>query len=571
MDENIREERVEELENTQPAAEAEAAQPVAEAEAVQPAAEPEAAPVEAVAEDAPVVAEAAPKQGFGGVKNLVQSFIQKVGKKAAIAIAAAVGVVVIGGVAAAAAAGGSPVNSVFKGAQKTVESVESVELVTVLDEILNGGSIEVSMNTEGVSEGYLDMDVVAKLYMDLKESKLAFYANAAMDGSDLADATLWVDEKDIVVASENLLDESYGIDLKKLEENLVDSAILDLIGIEPEDLEEMMLMSSETQIDEKTLKALEKDATALLEKVVKQFGKSLKEYAEIEKDKKEVNFNGEKVKAKTVNVMIEGDQLAEVIYELAEYLYDSKDLEALLEDYTDIIVTYMAAAGEEVEADDMIDAVYEALDGILDNIDDISDEMEDIEFNVVAYLNSGCLIGVDFAVEEDSEEMAVSVMAGPTLADLKEFRVTIEEYGEKTTLVYAVDANDSKEYEASLKVREDGKVVTSASIVWDKKAGDYKCKMEQLSYDWWDEEEYMEKYTVSGNLLAEKDCYNLEIKKVEYDGEEIKPDISICLDCSDKQPSKPKYVEVLTMDEEDLLELAEDFMEEVEDLKKMFR
>ena len=203
MDENIREERVEELENTQaaeaeavqPVAEAEAVQPAAEVEAVQPTAEPEAAPVEAVAEDAPVVAEAAPKQGFGGVKNLVQSFIQKVGKKAAIAIAAAVGVVVIGGVAAAAAAGGSPVNSVFKGAQKTVESVESVELVTVLDEILNGGSIEVSMNTEGVSEGYLDMDVVAKIYMDLKESKLAFYANAAMDGSDLADATLWVDER----------------------------------------------------------------------------------------------------------------------------------------------------------------------------------------------------------------------------------------------------------------------------------------------------------------------------------------------------------------------------------------
>jgi len=569
MDENIREERVEELENAQPAEEA-VQQPV-EAEAEQPVAEPEAAPVEAVAEEAPVAAEAAPKQGFAGVKNLVQSFIQKVGKKAAIAIAAAVGVVVIGGVAAAAAAGGSPVGNVFKGAQKTAESVGDVELVSVLDEILNGGSIEVSLNTEGVSEGLLDMDVVAKLYLDLKESKLAFYANAAMDGSDLADATVWVDEKDIVVASENLLDENYGISLKKLEENLTDSAILDIIGIDPEDLEEMMQMSSEAQIDEKTVKALEEDATKLLEKVIKQFSKSVTEYAEIEKGKKEVNFNGEKVKAKTVDVKIDGDQLAEVIYEVAEFLYESKDMEALLEDYTDLMTTYLAATGEEIDAEDIIDEVYEALDEILDNIDDISDEMEDIEFNVVAYLNSGCLIGMDFAMEEDSEEVAVSVMAGPTLADMKEFRVTIEEYGDKTTLVYAVDANDSKEYNASLKVREDGKVVTSASITWDKKAGDYKCKMEQLSYDWWDDEEYMEEYTVSGSLLAEKDCYNLEIKKVGYDGEEIKPGISICVDLSDKQPSKPKYVEVLTMDEEELLELGEDIMDEVKDLTKMFR
>ena len=203
------------------------------------------------------------------------------------------------------------------------------------------------------------------------------------------------------------------------------------------------------------VKALEEDATKLLEKVIKQFTKSVTEYAEIEKGKKEVNFNGEKVKAKTVDVKMDGAQLAEVIYEVAEFLYESKDMEALLEDYTDLIVTYMAATGEEIEADDMIDAVYEALDGILDNIDDVSDEMEDIEFNVVAYLNSGCLIGMDFAMEEDSEEMAVSVMAGPTLADMKEFRVTIEEYGTKTTLVYAVDANDSKEYEANSNTASD--------------------------------------------------------------------------------------------------------------------
>lgn len=565
MDENMKDERVEELNNVQPEAEvvqpqeAEAAQP----EAVQAAAEP-VAPVQAE----PVAA--APKQAFAGIKNFVTNLVQKLGKKVVIGIAAAAGVVVIGGVAAAAAAGGSPVGNVFQGAQKTVESVGEIELFAVLEDVLNGGSIEVSMNTEGVSEGFLDMDVLAKVYTNLKDKKFAFSASASMDGSEIVDADAWVNEKDIIVSSESLLDDVYGVNLKKLEENLEDSAIFDLLGMDFEDFEEQMALSSEVKIDEKTLLAFEEDLTKLLEKVAKQFGKSLKEYAEIEKGKKELGFNGEKVNAKTVEVYIEGDALAEVIGEVAQYLYDSKDLEALLDDYAELIVTYLAVSGDEVDVDEIIDPIYESLDTMIEGIDDFAEEMEEIEFTVVAYLKSDYLLGFDLTVEEDSDKYALSVLAGPSFAELKEFRVTIEEYGDKTTLVYTVDANDSKEFEAELKIRENGKVMTNASVSWDKKAGDYKCKLTQTKFDWWDEE-YTEEYTVSGSLLEEKDCYNLEIKKLTDGEDEVKPEITICFDRSDKQPSAPKYVEVLTLEEEELLELKEDIVDEVMDLVKMFR
>lgn len=558
MDENMKDERVEELNNVQP--EAEAVQPQ---EAVQAAAEP-VAPVQAE----PVAA--APKQGFAGIKNFVTGLVQKLGKKVVIGIAAAAGVLVIGGVAAAAAAGGSPVGNVFQGAQKTVESVGEIELFAVLEDVLNGGSIEVSMNTEGVSEGFLDMDVLAKVYTNLKDKKFAFSASASMDGSEIADANAWVNEKDIIVSSESLLDDVYGVSLKKLEENLEDSALLELMGMDFEEVAEMMALNSDVKIDEKTLLAFEEDLTKLLEKVAKQFGKSLKEYAEIEKGKKELSFNGEKVNAKTVEVYIEGDALAEVIGEVAQYLYDSKDLEALLDEYAELVVTYLAMSGEEADADEIIDSVYESLDTIIEGIDDFAEDMEEMEFTFVAYLKSDYLLGFDFKVEEDSDKYAVSVLAGPSLAELKEFRVTIEEYGDKTTLVYTVDANDSKEFEAGLKIRENGKVMTNASVSWDKKAGDYKCKLTQTKYDWWDDE-YTEEYAVSGSLLAEKDCYILEIKKVSEGEDEIKPDVTICFDRSDKQPSAPKYVEVLTLDEEELLELKEDIVDEVKDLIKMFR
>ena len=391
-----------------------------------------------------------------------------------------------------------------------------------------------------------------------------------MDGSEIADANAWVNEKDIIVSSESLLDDVYGVSLKKLEENLEDSALLELMGMDFEEVAEMMALNSDVKIDEKALLAFEEDLTKLLEKVAKQFGKSLKEYAEIEKGKKELSFNGEKVNAKTVEVYIEGDALAEVIGEVAQYLYDSKDLEALLDEYAELVVTYLAMSGEEADADEIIDSVYESLDTIIEGIDDFAEEMEEIEFTVVAYLKSDYLLGFDLTVEEDSDKYAVSVLAGPSLAELKEFRVTIEEYGDKTTLVYTVDANDSKEFEAGLKIRENGKVMTSASVSWDKKAGDYKCKLTQTKFDWWDDE-YTEEYAVSGSLLAEKDCYILEIKKVSEGEDEIKPDVTVCFDRSDKQPSAPKYVEVLTLDEEELLELKEDIVDEVKDLIKMFR
>lgn len=578
MDENIRDERVETLDNSQPTAQ----QPEAPAE-VQPTAQQPVAPAEvqptttvtgnpyAAANQQPATGAAKP-----GFAESVKAFAQKLGKKAIITIAAVVGVVVIGGVAAAAAAGGSPVGKVMKGAEETIVSLEKLPILEVFNDVLNGGSIEVTMNTKELSDDELDMDVTAKLYTDAAAKKFAVDAKVDLEGSELA-ANAWIDEEDIIVQCEDLLDDAYGISLKELQENLEDSAVLEMIGIDMDELTASMELVSEMEIDEKTMLALQEDTTDLVEKVLKQFAKSVQEYAEIEKGKKELSFNGEKVNTKTIEITVDGEQLAEIIYEVAEYLSESKDLSALLEEYVVLIEDYSAALEEEVDADEMIDEVYEALDMLMDESDTIADELEEVEFNVVAYLNSGALVGVDFAVEEEGDdELKVSVKAGPTLEDLKEISVTIEEYDSKTSVVYAVDADDSKSYEATLKVREDGEVVASGSISWDKKAGDYKCKFTETNYDWWDEEEYTDEYTISGSLLKEKDCYNLELKKVIYkDGyydeeEEIKLGIDICFDTSDKQPSKPDYVEVLTMTEDELTELAEDLVTEVMDTFDLF-
>lgn len=505
-----------------------------------------------------------PKKGIG-TKSLI--------KKLAIAIA--VGVAAIGGVAAAASIATTPVNKVLLATEKTVESVGETPIWEVIDDVLNGGSIEVSMNTDEISDGYLDMDVVAKLYTNLADKEFAVYANADVNGSELS-ATAWVDEKDIVVECKDFLDEIYGLNLEDLEENLEDAYLLEMMGIDSDELIEMMELSSETGIDEKTLRALEKDLSKLLKKTIKQFGKSLNEHAEIEKGKEELDFNGEEVNAKTIEISLTGEELVEVVCEVAEYLRDSKDLEALLDEYAETVEAYFEAMGQEIDVDVIIDEIYEALDEIVEEAEDF-DDADDYEFCVVAYLNSGYLVGFDFSItEDDEEEGCISVRMGPTLKELKEFRITLDADDDGFDAAYTVEKDDSEEYEAKFKLKEGKEVVGSASISWDKKSGDYECKFEHTYsyYDWWDEEQYTDtdEYSVSGTFLKEKGCYDLEIEDVAFDGDEYALDICICFDPSDKQPSKPrKYIDILTIDEDDLSDLQEDILDNVRELEDLFQ
>ncbi len=495
-----------------------------------------------------------------------ENFTKLLTKKVLIAIVAVVAVVGISCGIAAAAAGGSPVTKILKGAEETAKSAEKIPAMVAMDDLLNGGSILVKMNTEGISGGFLDMDVQAKLYTDLESKKLAASASVAMDGKEFADASIWVSEKDIIAASAALLEEAYGINLKDAAENIKTSAVVELLGIDEELLESYFEQDEETTIDEKLAKDIAADAEKLAEKVIKKFAKSVKKNAETDKRKETLDFNGDKTKVQAVEITVDGKMLAQIVYDVAEYLKESGEVEKIIEKYADYLIANYADENNEIAKEDIIDMYQLAVEDVLEAKEDIEEEFEDAKISVVAFLNSDCLVGFEIVMEDDSYEVEFSVMAGPTLTDMKELRIEIKENGDKQTLVYAVDVNDGKEYSAALKVRDNGKVVTTGSVDWDKKEGDYKLKLETT--DRWGD---AETYAVSGTLQEVKGTTELLVKKVTLEGIEYEPKITVVFDKSDKLPSKPEYTELLTMDEEDILDLVEDIQSEARSLLKMFR
>lgn len=495
-----------------------------------------------------------------------EKFTQLLTKKVLIAIVATVAVVGVGCGIAAAAAGGSPVTKILKGAEETANSAEKLPVMAAMEDLLNGGSILVKMNTEGISGGFLDMDVQAKLYTDLEREKLAASASVAMDGKEFADASIWVSEKDIIVASAALLEEAYGINLKDAAENIKTSAVVELLGIDEELLESYLVQDEETKIDEKLAKDIAADAETLAEKVIKKFAKSVKKNAETDKRRETLDFNGDKTKVQAIEITVDGKMLAQIVYDVAEYLKESGEVEKFIDKYADYLIANFADENAEVTKEDIIEMYQLAVEDVLEAKEDMEEEFEDAKISVVAFLKSDCLVGFEFALEDDTDEVEISVMAGPTLADMKELRIEVKEGGDKQTLVYAVDVNDSKEYSAALKVRNNGKVVTTGSVEWDKKEGGYKLKLETT--DRWGG---AETYAASGTLQEVKGTTELLVKKVTVEGIEYEPKVTVVFDKSDKLPSKPEYTELLTMDEEDILDLVEDVQSEAKDLLKMFR
>lgn len=487
-------------------------------------------------------------------------------KKVLIAVVAVVAIVGISCGIAAAAANASPVIKILKGAQATVKSAEKIPAVAQMEELLNGGSILVKMNTEELSGGFLDMDVQAKLYTNLKGKKMAAGASVAMDGDEFADVSFWASEKDIIIASAALLDEAYGINLKDAPENLKASALIEKLGIDEEELDQYLNPDNEMQIDEKLAKDIVADAEKLAKKVVKQFAKSVKNNAETDKRKDTLDFNGDKTKVDAVEITVDGEALAQIVYEVAEYLKESGEVEKFIDKYADYLIEYYANEYYVIEKEDIIDEYQSALEDVLKAKDDIEDELEDAEISIVAYLYSDCLVGFGFAMEDNSDEIEFSAIAGPTLADMKELRIVMKENGDKQTFVYAVDENNKKEYSATVKMRDNGQVVASGSVDWDKKAGGYKLKLE--STDRWGD---VTTYAVSGTLQEVKGTTELYVKKATFEGIEYNPKLTVVFDKSDKMPAKPEYTELLTMEEEDILDLVEDIQREAMSLLKMFR
>jgi len=518
----------------------------------------------APAAEEPIVAEPVAK-----ATSAVKGIVAKLGTKLPAIIAAAAAVVVVGVAVIASAASSSPLATLKKGFTNSFEALKKNEVVSTATSVAESGSIEVISDLESLIGFALDGEINVKLYLS-SALKAALVANVEMDKETLFDASITVDKNNIAIGSEVLFDDDvYGLSLKNLADRFNESEFGpdgDLYtGIElPETLNSIVDNSTKTA----------EEAEKILENTVAALMKSVKENAEMDKEKETLKFNGTEVKTTAVTIDVNPEAMAAIVRDMLDYVREDKDLKEFLYDnahYSAMLMDEMGMIygynyGYYDSPEEALDEVYETLNSIEDeDLEYLVETFEDAGFeaSLTFYIaNSGKqLVGVSLNAEADGDPIKFSIYAGPSWDKLEEISFRFDDGYDVYRASYTVDANDKNEYAAELKIREDNEIVFSGEFVWDKKDGDFEI---EFTDDWGDV------YGAEGKLEVTSKSTAITLESIREGSYEKDLAVSVIIKSSDKMPSMPKYTDVLDMSADELEDLVYDLQDIIEDLEYMF-
>ena len=465
-------------------------------------------------------------------------------------------------------ASNKPIATIEKAFANSVKSIEKSETYQTVEDVLDGGSVEINLDLNELSEMFgedLDAQVNCKFFSNLDQTNFAMSCNATVDGTKAIDLIAAANEKYIAVSSDSLLNGAYGISLETIDDDYFASEFCEggayELGISDEQAEILFDMIDQLMDFQKSSKEDQKT----LRKVVQELLSDVQKYAEIEKGSGEVSVAGKDVKTNDITITIDEEALEKILSDFVDFLKKDKSVRKLVDRYSDRIgalydnmdeLLFVAGAPSAVlgASEDFSENFYDALDELSDVIPDISDEVEDLEIEFTTHIKSSKLIGADIKVSVEGEKViAVSLVVGMNWGDPDEISVKIEEMGTKVSFSYVVETNSGKEYSATFRVKEDSETILSGSVKWDKKSGDFRVKGEME-----DETEF----SFKANVLKSRNNVTIDLIEVAVDGEEQSlKGIQIVLNEKDKMPDINKYENFLKLSEDEIDALIEDVRE----------
>ena len=450
----------------------------------------------------------------------------------------------------------SPLALVGTGFANSVKAVEKGEAAVFLEKVTDGGSVELLYGLDDLLESTFGISVDAaaqlKLYND-GDDGAALAVDLKLGGEVFLDAMLNATRQDITLTSDKLLgDVVYGVDLEKAAEHFEGSVFGPngsySLGIDSVD----DLTNSITQSEQ-----LEEDTQEIEESLFAALLKSVNQHAEVSKENSEVEFNGVQAKTTAVRIALDCEALAKVVEDMVEYLYTDEELKQFLHTYDALIVEYLVSMDLISDYDDpseVINDFYASLEEIYRDPAELKEQIEDsgMTLDAVFYISKSDkeLVGIELMIEMDGEEFVVSLLAGPTLTDLREVTLEIEVDGTLFLCDYRVDINDRTEYAATFSAREDGDELAGGEFHWDKKTGDYALELRDA---------YEDIVTLEGTLEMTAQRFALSIVRIASSGVEQEVQLALTVMADDKKPAIPgEYTDLLTMTQGQVEDLTAD-------------
>lgn len=464
---------------------------------------------------------------------------------AVLAVVILLAAIVIGSISS------SPLALIATGLKNSVEALEESQSDSILYQISNGGSAEVSFDlTALLAESGLPLDSTGsvKIYMDSEAQKSVIRLGAQLGQQQNLTADIYLDQNSIAVSSKELLgDKAYGIQLQSFVEDF-NSSIFNLdgpysLGIAfPEDFQTQM--NDYQKFAENTEEILEKAAIRL----AKLFG----ENSTVEKENAALTMSGEEVKTTAVTVKMDHQQLAAFTAEVIEYLRTDEDIKKYLEENAEYLFQAYGASGGFDNASAFIEGLYQELDTAAAEMEETAKEMEESKFSTAITFHiskSGKqLIGYEQTGQVNGETGELRIYAGPDLAEAKEILFYMNENGQISEGRYTVKVNDEKSFVSLLDLTENGQNLLTADIHWDKQTG----SLEVLANN-----EQGNSASLQGTLKEADREVTFDLESITVDGAETALNIKTVLHAQDPMPAAPQFSEILKFTKDEMDGLVE--------------
>ncbi|MBR4430424.1 MAG: hypothetical protein IKS75_03925 [Clostridiales bacterium] len=494
-------------------------------------------------------------------------------KKLYIIVGSAVaGTLLIVGIVAAILAN-RPSALLLSAAGNTAKDFSRLEGVSFAKEVANGGSVAVSANLDKYVD---DITIQGKIYTDAKNNKGAYEMTIYDDDDVMVQPRIYVNKDSIVATCPEIFEGAYGVNFKKLDKNLPGSIFdpdEDTDYSLPEGVYEYLMSLSENTKGNKELQRDIEKTAARYEKFTIQ---TIMKYAEVTKKSDKITVGGDKISCTVITIELDEDAIVSICQDIIDYINNDKSLEDLLLRYysanpSSNISYYSLLYGYDYDFDpeDMVDEFYDEVDDFEDRLDYIEDMDIEIEASVYITKSGKRIAQVDFEGEVEGESAEFSIVLGKNVTKTKEMSFSYETSdGDKFSLVYEVEQNDAKAFEAEITIKSKdywGEDKSKITISWDKKAGDCELKYKS-DYD---------DFSIKGNLTKKGDKIIYVLENIKNNGTSVDGvkslELTITIDRRDPAPKAPsRYTDIVLMDEDDFEDLYEEIEDGIEDLEDEF-
>lgn len=432
------------------------------------------------------------------------------------------------------------------GLGNSADSLTDTGILGVAKDALKGGSFEIYCDLSNLSGLSIDGIVSLKLFTDA--AKAALTAGVTVGDETLIDASAFIDEENIAVASDVLLDgKAYGIDLSDFLDDFNDSAFGPSgdysLGFEvPEEM--ASALTDYNAFLEDTQDIMEDACDRMLDIVDDCAGFTMTDST--------VDFNGTAIDVHAITIEADSAVCAAIVTDCVEYLRTNEDLKTFLYDNADYIVTLLSESGVIYgyydTATEAIDEFYAELDGLTDeDFQTMTENLEEmaIDLSATVYISKSGkeFIGLDLDMTADGEVVTVDVLAGPSWDNLNQITVSVNDGYDAYDITFNVSANNDAEYAATLNVTNDGEALVSGFINWDKANGNFKAELT---------DDYGNTYGLTGTLQLTSKTATFTLDTVYEDSYVENIGITFVIKSSDAMPQMPLYTDILKMPSEEI-------------------